>query len=86
MNEKGNDKQKEIDKWYDACMFVEDFLCFYSYKDFMENRVILKRNFKRCGYKEKHLYMYYVLSRYNISQAKKEYIWEYLNAPDDTFI
>lgn len=83
MNKKGIEWQKKIDSWYKSCEFVEDFLCFYSYKDFLENKNILKRNFTRCGYKERHLYMYYVFSKGNISQAKKEYIWEFLNAPED---
>lgn len=47
MNKKGTEWQKEIDKWYKSCVFVEDFLCFYSYKDFLENKNVLKRNFTR---------------------------------------
>ena len=38
MNKKGIEWQKKIDSWYKSCEFVEDFLCFYSYKDFLENK------------------------------------------------
>lgn len=78
--------QKEIDDWYKSCIFIENFLGFYSYEDFKENKNILKRNYQRCGFKEKHLYMYYVFSKGSISQAKKEHIWEFLNSPENTAI
>lgn len=68
----------KYDEWWKACDFIEQELQFYSYNDFLENAILIRRVYINSDPLVKRLYRWYVYSS-RMSYKKKCAIWEFLN-------
>ena len=65
--------------WYDRCEFIETWMAFYSWEDFKENKVKLKKYYSQLDWRSCHLYQYYVYAKTYLTERQKNIIWNYLN-------
>lgn len=72
-------KNKEQNKWYKNCEFIHDYMQFYSYEDFIENKDFIISIFQKMDSTYKLMYQWYIWANPNIREDKKELIWDILN-------
>lgn len=74
-----NCTKEEADQLYDDILFIDTCLDFYSYKDFKNNSIAIKKRYNLLPIRIKKIYQWYVYSR-DITYSQKNRIWEFLNA------
>lgn len=72
--------KEDID--FSFCDFIEEYMWFFTYYDFCDNRYYLKRMFKTFSTNERIFYRYYVYSNIHMDIQYKNAIWDYLNDYD----
>ena len=72
--------KKDVD--FSFCDFIEEYMWFFTYYDFCDNRHYLKRMFKTFNTNERIFYRYYVYSNIHMDIQYKNAIWDYLNDYD----
>ena len=72
--------KKDVD--FSFCDFIEEYMWFFTYYDFCDNRHYLKRMFKTFNTNERIFYRYYVYSNIHMDAQYKNAIWDYLNDYD----
>lgn len=63
-------------EYYD---FIKTDMCFYTFKDFVDNAKYIKSIFDTSTKYEKQLYKLYVYANVHIELKKKNRIWDFLN-------
>lgn len=72
-------KEQNKNKWYMNCEFIHDYMQFYSYKDFIENKDFIVNIFQQMDNTYRLMYQWYIWANPNIKDDKKELIWDMLN-------
>lgn len=72
--------KEDID--FSFCNFIEEYMWFFTYYDFCDNRYYLKRMFETFTTNERIFYRYYVYSNIHMDIQYKNAIWDYLNDYD----
>lgn len=67
---------------FSKCRFIKERMWFYTFKDFCDNRKIIKRYFNELDRDGKLFYMWYVYANVNIDEMRKNRIWDYLNSDE----
>lgn len=70
--------KEEMEQWFKSCEFIENYMKFYSFKDFYENKERLRKIYLAKDIRTKKLYKWYVYSSL-MSYRLKCAIWDYLN-------
>ena len=70
---------------FSKCRFIKENMWFFTFDDFKRNRKIIKEHFKSLDKDAKLFYMWYVYANINISEIKKNKIWDYLNFDDPQY-
>ena len=70
--------KKEYEQWFRSCDFIETNMTFYSFKDFLDNRKLIKRLFDSKDIRTKKLYKWYVYASF-MTYKRKCLVWDYLN-------
>lgn len=65
---------------FSKCQFIKEYMWFYTYKDFCNNRKIIKKYFNEMDKNGKLFYMWYVYANINMDEIQKNKIWDYLNS------
>lgn len=75
-----NDKNIEtlIDDLYLDSEFIESTMSFYSYQDFKNNCLIIRKIYLEQKFRTKKLFKWYVYSRL-MSMKQKDMVWDFLN-------
>ena len=68
----------DYSEWYASCDFIDNNMKFYSFKEFLKDRRVIKRLFKSMDYRTKKLYQWYINAG-QYSYKVKCIIWDYLN-------
>lgn len=63
---------------------INEIMIFPTYNDFFNRRNIIKREFKKLNTDDKRVYRMYLHAQRELSTAKVELIWEFLNEPDNS--
>lgn len=71
---------KEYEEWLNSCRFIRKEMQYYSYQDFLNEKLGIKLLYIASNDLTKELYKYYVYSR-QMSYDRKKEIWDYLNEP-----
>ena len=67
---------------FSDCEFLETYLKFYTFKDFYENRKIIKARFDKLSYAAQKFYSWYVYAKSVMDLRYKNAIWDYLNGDE----
>lgn len=67
---------------FSECEYLETYLKFYTFKDFYENRKIIKARFDRLVYSARKFYSWYVYAKTTMDTRYKNAIWDYLNGDE----
>lgn len=59
-------------------------MCFETFNDFYERRILIKKRFKNASNDYKEVYKLYIFANRVLSMQKAELIWEYLIEPSDS--
>ena len=70
------DEIMHLCEYYD---FIKKELCFYTFKDFVNNAEYIKSTFETSTKYEKQLYKLYVYANSHLFFSCKNLIWDYLN-------
>lgn len=68
---------------FSECEFIENYLKFYTFVDFLNHKFIIRKNYKNLTKNGKIFYKYYVYANIHITLNQKNKIWDYLNGYDD---
>lgn len=72
--------KEDID--FSFCDFIEEYMWFFTYYDFCDNRHYLKKVFETFTTNERVFYRYYVYANVHMDMQYKNAIWDYLNDYD----
>lgn len=77
---------KEID--FSECSFIEQEMQYYTFKDFCQQRRVIKKLYNCLSKNGKIFYHYYVYANIHMKITFKNKIWDYLNdyANDDELL
>ena len=64
---------------FSDCEFIEDYLKYYTFGDFYDNKEIIKYRFHQLSRNAKKFYCWYVYANNHMNLTCKDAIWEYLN-------
>jgi len=64
---------------FSDCEYLETYLKFYTFKDFYENRMIIKKRYEKLAYSAKKFYSWYVYAKNVMDTRYKNAVWDYLN-------
>ena len=67
---------------FSICEFIEERMWFFTYYDFCDNRIQIKRLFDNLTLQEKMFYKWYVYANIHMNDMFKNKIWDYLNEYD----
>ena len=70
------DEIMHLCEYYD---FIKTDMCFYTFKDFVNNAEYIKNIFDTSTKYEKQLYKLYVYANTHMNLSRKDLIWDYLN-------
>lgn len=66
-----------------VCEFIEESMWFYTYIDFCDNAIFIKKKYESLKPLEKKLYRWYVYANIHMDICFKNGIWDYLNGYSD---
>ena len=66
-----------------VCEFIEENMWFYTYIDFCDNAIFIKKKYESLKPLEKKLYRWYVYANTHMNETFKDRIWSYLNDYDE---
>lgn len=66
-----------------SCKFINEYMKFYTYHDFCDNRKLIKSYFNKMTDNEKLFYKWYVYANIHMKLTYKNKIWDYLNGYDN---
>lgn len=64
---------------FSDCEFIDDYMKFYTFYDFCDNRYILRILFRSLNRDAKLFYKWYVYANIHTNETYKNAIWDYLN-------
>ena len=67
---------------FSICEFIEERMWFFTYYDFCDNRIQIKRLFDNLTRQEKMFYKWYIYANIHMNEIFKNKIWDYLNEDD----
>ena len=70
---------------FSKCDFIKENMQFYTYYDFCDNCVIIKRMFKSLDRNAKLFYKWYVYANVHMGERFKNSIWDFLNCDDEYY-
>lgn len=68
---------KEKEFW--DCKFLDNGLKFYTFNEFVEDALAMKRLYDEMNPKQIYLYRWYVYAHPNLSMNAKNLFWDFLN-------
>ena len=64
---------------FSDCEFIDDYMKFYTFYDFCDNRHVIKYLFRALDLNAKRFYMWYVYANIHTNETYKNAICDYLN-------
>ena len=70
--------EQEYKLWYESVDFIQDFMQFYSFNDFVDRCLKIKSIYLGLPRQGQKLYQWYVFSG-SLSYKHKRIVWDYIN-------
>jgi hypothetical protein len=64
---------------FSECEYINSNMKFYTYEDFYEHCIAIKRLYDGLSRNGKRFYMWYVYANIHITIGQKNKIWDYIN-------
>ena len=73
---------EEYKLWYESVDFIQDFMQFYSFNDFVEHSLKIKSFYLGLPRQARKLYQWYVFAG-SLSYSHKQVVWDFVNGVMD---
>ena len=67
-----------MDNLKETVNLINSVMDFYSYQDFRNNSILIKKIYMQQNHRTKKLYLWYVYSR-DMTEKQKNMVWDFLN-------
>ena len=72
-----NKEETKVD--FSVCRFIKEEMWFFTFDDFFDNKIVIRKMFDNMDRDGKLFYKWYVYANVNISMNAKNAVWDYLN-------